>query len=230
MVPVAIHLQAHSVSVKRRGCCTQTQSAHSLCSLAEVVQWLCDISLATDSGGRAVGGVTDDEVQYIIMEGNRDCYNNHGDSKTFAELKSKTIRPEGFGVAMDAWVEYRECQDSIEAIFLKFDRDGDKVLNRQELGVFLTDLNELVPVSDAHVAKIVEESDYIGHGHIVPINLPRAIATFYELERQKQEDLKSKSMLNVMSKSFQFKKVARPQDETPTGQTEMGGSRGCVTS
>jgi hypothetical protein len=220
---------ALSAGVYRKGSCVHVDPERSFpMLLAEVVQWLCDISSATETAGNPFGGVTEDEVQYIIMEANRDNYDNHGDSVTFPALKSKTIRPEDFGIAMDAWMEYRECQGSIQAIMLKFDLDGDKVLNKQELSAFLTDLNELVPVSDSNTANIIEESDYLGHGHIVPINLPKAIATFYELERRKQEDLKSKSMLNVVTKSL--KKVVRPQEETPQGQTETERSKGCVTS
>lgn len=156
----------------------------------EVEQWLLDLTLALDPGSRLPPGVSVAEVEYVIMEANRDHYENHGETRTFAALKSKTLRPQDFGRAADAWIEYKECQEDIEAIFLKFDADADKVLNKQELGVFLTDLNELLPVSDADVSEVLSEADLLGHGYIVPINLPKAIAAWYELERKRQEVLR----------------------------------------
>lgn len=153
----------------------------------EVAQWMDDMNI--DVLNRKPEKY---EIEYVIMEGNNDRKDSQGERVTYRTLEEKIIAPEYFGRAADAWLEYQDSIQQIEAIFNKFDLDGDKVLNKQELQVFLTDLNELKPVSDADVETVLNESDILGYGYIVPINLPKAIASWYALDRKKLQEHQSK--------------------------------------
>ena len=149
---------------------------------SEVEQWLDDMTIdfAKSRPQRA-------EVEYIIMEANSDRDEVHGPDRTYQTIKSTTILPEHFGRAADAWIEYQEALPQIQAIFDKFDRDQDGVLSKEEFQVFLTDLNELEPVSEEDVATVIKNSDIVGHGNIAAINLPKAIAAWSALDKKKRK-------------------------------------------
>jgi len=81
--------------------------------------------------------IYDVEIEYIIMEANRCREDNlspvdqDGQMPTYKTLIKHCIYPEQFGLALDAWLEYRNCIAEIDAILDKFDSDGDRVCKQK---------------------------------------------------------------------------------------------------
>mmetsp|Transcript_16713 Transcript_16713/g.33404 ORF Transcript_16713/g.33404 Transcript_16713/m.33404 type:complete len:222 (-) Transcript_16713:416-1081(-) len=143
------------------------ESGNGELDFEELRNWLTSIS-----GVRA----SDDETKWVMAMANKGRKEN---GLTFAEMERKTVLPDDFEKALDAWMSYRDAIPEIDKVFQKFDPNNDHILDREELMKLLTDLNQGEQPEESEVDFVLKEADVIGQGSISKPCLAKAVSIWY---------------------------------------------------
>eukprot|EP00747_Dinoflagellata_sp_TGD_P136844 gnl/TRDRNA2_/TRDRNA2_175600_c2_seq15.p1 gnl/TRDRNA2_/TRDRNA2_175600_c2~~gnl/TRDRNA2_/TRDRNA2_175600_c2_seq15.p1 ORF type:complete len:223 (-),score=46.97 gnl/TRDRNA2_/TRDRNA2_175600_c2_seq15:263-931(-) len=117
--------------------------------------------------------VSDDELCYIMVMGDTNA--------------SKGIGASELQHAVSVWMRYLQTHPEITPYLEKYDTNGNGRLEREELKIMLTELNDGVQVTDQEVEWVLEEADILGNSVITKPEMQRAVALWYVHMEKKEE-------------------------------------------
>ena len=130
----------------------------SVLNSKEVASWLAGLSQDE--------GISDDELKWILMLGNKSTESDkkYRGSMKELDLDKAVIFSDTFEFVMDSWITYVKNKPTIKGIFQKFDVDRSGSLSREEVTEMLTMLNEGEKPEDEDVQWVMQSADEIGDG------------------------------------------------------------------
>merc|ERR1712039_546692 len=108
---------------------------------------------------------TDEQVEFIF--------------KTADKAGDGAISPDELEDALACWATFSENREDFVEKLEKYDKSGTGKLSRDELKLYLTDVNGGNEVTDAEVDMVFKEADVLGDGQLNKIELQRATALWY---------------------------------------------------
>jgi Ca2+-binding EF-hand superfamily protein len=124
----------------------------------ETARWL--------SGLSPDGVITDDELRWVLMLGNKNSTSDkryRGCMKEM-DISSMMLYPDAFESVMQSWSMYTKNKTTISRVFQQYDIDQNGSLSRIELAKFLTTLSDGVAPTEEDMNWAFETWDVIGQG------------------------------------------------------------------
>lgn len=173
---------------------------------------------------------SDDETKWVMAMANQGHTEN---GTTFASMERKSVLADDLEKALSAWMSYKDSCPEIEEVFKKFDPNGDKILDRAELALLLTDLNQGQEPAESEVDWVLKEADVIGQGAISKPCLAKAVSLWYTMVEDVDHPARDNSRKSLGKESLGTS--AREVGGTPLPETQKAvapsvfcGSKACT--
>ena len=93
------------------------------------------------------------------------------------------VEREELEIALIAWKIYTQQREKLEELIEKYDKSGTGKLEKEELKMYLTDLNDGNAPTDEEVEWVMSEADFMGDGAIRKEEIIMATQSWYSSQR-----------------------------------------------